>query len=298
MHLSRYRFTSAPECGSIKWVNMSAERVQFGRPSDGTARYVRHYVQREVRLGDISVAIPVLARSSSLVDFEFGDPLEIHSSSTGFSKQAEAAALVGLETYRQNHLMVKGNVEHFAIHFQPLALRHLFGLPVFDLTNCNHAADSVLGSAWSELKQRLGEARSFQERVQLADGFIAVQNSRASARDSIELAANEILRSHGRCRIDALAHHTGFSMRNFQRIFRESVGFSPKLFCRIVRFEAALRSKNAFPHISWTTVAQECGYHDQMHLIHEFRQFSGGTPTELLGETNPIFLPKDGCGPL
>ena len=235
---------------------MSAERVQFGRPSDGTARYVRHYVQREVRLGDISVAIPVLARSSSLVDFEFGDPLEIHSSSTGFSKQAEAAALVGLETYRQNHLMVKGNVEHFAIHFQPLALRHLFGLPVFDLTNCNHAADSVLGSAWSELKQRLGEARSFQERVQLADGFIAVQNSRASARDSIELAANEILRSHGRCRIDALAHHTGFSYSvttEHMEDFAEIAGIEIAIIdadTRLREFKQDLRNNEIYYHLA------------------------------------------------
>jgi hypothetical protein len=36
-----------------------------------TTGHVRHYVQREARLGDISVAIPLQARSSSLVDFEW-----------------------------------------------------------------------------------------------------------------------------------------------------------------------------------------------------------------------------------
>ena len=73
-------------------------------------------------------------------------------------------------------------------------------------------------------------------------------------------------------------------MGNFQRVFLERVGVSPKLFSRIVRFEAALKSKTASPHVSWTTVAQECGFHDQMHLIHDFRQFSGEIPTNVLAD--------------
>jgi AraC-like DNA-binding protein len=29
-------------------------------------------------------------------------------------------------------------------------------------------------------------------------------------------------------------------------------------------------------------VAREFGYHDQMHLVHDFREFSGETPTVVL----------------
>ena len=179
----------------------------------------------------------------------------------------------------QNQLVLSGNFEHFQVHFQPLALSNLFGLPLSDLTNCNYPAHAVLGSAVSLLNQRLGEAHTFQERVQLADKFIASHSSKAPVHDSIELAANEILRHQGRFRIDSLAHYTGFSMRNFQRVFVQRVGVSPKLFSRIVRFETALRCKTAVPNASWTTIAQKCGFHDQMHLIHDFRLFSGGTPT-------------------
>lgn len=247
-------------------------------------RYVRYYVQNEARLGNSSLAIPVFARTCCLLDFELGNPIGVHSSRTGLTQWGNTSALVGPETYVQNQLLLSGNVEHFAIHFKPLALNHLFGLPVLDLTNCNHAAHSVLGSTASQLEQRLGEAHTFQERVQLADTFIAAHSSKAPLHDSIELAANEILRHPGRCRIDSLAHHTGFSMRNFQRVFLERVGVSPKLFSRIVRFEAALKSKTASPHASWMTVAQEWGFHDQMHLIHDFRQFSGETPTNILAD--------------
>ena len=268
---------------------MSTQRTQFGKPSTGAMRYVRYYVQRDVRLGESSIAIPVLARAWCLLDFELGDSIGVRSSRTGLNDRAETAALVGLETYVQNQLLLRGNFEHFQIHFKPLALHHLFGLPVLDLTNCNHSAHGVLGSAVSQLRQRIGEARTFQGRVQLADRFITAHSFKAPVHDSIELAANEILRHAGQCRMDSLAHHTGFSMRNFQRVFQERVGVSPKLYSRIVRFEAALKLKTASPHSSWTAIAQECGFHDQMHLIHDFRLFSGETPTGILTDARPAF---------
>jgi AraC-like DNA-binding protein len=252
-------------------------------------RYVRYYVQRDLRLGNSSLAIPVLARSSCLLDFELGDSIGIHSSRTGLNERAETAAVVGLETYAQNQLLLRGDFEHFQIHFKPLALHHLFGLPVRNLTNCNHPAHAVLGAAVSQLRQQIGGAQTFQERVQLADRFIATHLFGAPVRDAIELAANEIFRHSGRCRVDSLARHTGFSMRNFQRVFSERTGVSPKLFSRIVRFEAALKLKTASPRSSWMTIAQECGFHDQMHLVHDFRQFSGETPTGILVDARPAF---------
>jgi hypothetical protein len=66
-------------------------------------------------------------------------------------------------------LLIRGNIESFAIQFQPAAIHQLFGVPAINITDCDYAAHAVLGSAASELQQRLGNARSFQERVQIAD---------------------------------------------------------------------------------------------------------------------------------
>jgi AraC-like DNA-binding protein len=46
--------------------------------------------------------------------------------------------------------------------------------------------------------------------------------------------------------------------------------------CRFRRADAALRAAPA--EIDWAGLAGECGYYDQSHLIHEFRQFAGETP--------------------
>jgi AraC-like DNA-binding protein len=62
------------------------------------------------------------------------------------------------------------------------------------------------------------------------------------------------------------------------QLFREHVGLTPKLFCRVRRFRAALdRIENGIP-VRWAELAADCGYFDQAHLIRDFRAFAGITP--------------------
>jgi AraC-like DNA-binding protein len=265
---------------------------RFSESSKATKRYVRLYVQREAQLGISTFMHPVPARSAHILDFEFGGPIEIHTSGTDLTRTAETPALVGLQTSQRNQLLIRGNVESFVIFFQPAAIHQLFRLPPGDIVNRDHAAHLVLGAAVSDLHQQLGNAGSFQERVRIADQFISSYGFRAPAPDGIELSANEIMRNRGGCRIDCLAHHAGLSIRNFQRMFRQQIGLSPKLYARIVRFESALKTKVSSPHRSWTTIAHEFGYHDQMHMIHDFQQLSGETPTGILGQMESVFEPQ------
>jgi hypothetical protein len=64
----------------------------------------------------------------------------------------------------------------------------------------------------------------------------------------------------------------------------------PKLFARIARFEAALDTKARSATKSWTEVAHEFGYYDQMHMVHDFGEFTDKTPTETLLQLETVFL--------
>jgi len=227
-----------------------------------------------------------------MLSFQFGGPVQVRLYGSDVARTAESAALIGPQTYQRCQLIVRGNVETFVIVFRASAVHQLFGLPAVETTNRDHAARAVLGSAGSEFREKLGNARTFQERVRIADQFITKQSCRASAASSIELAANEIMRNHGECRIDALVDQTGLSVRSFQRIFKQRIGVSAKLYARIVRFESALKTKAAFPRISWTTVAHRFGYHDHMHMVHDFQQFSGEAPTSLLLNAKAVLAPQ------
>ncbi len=264
----------------------------FSKASKAAARFVQFYMQRETRLGAATLIHPVPARAAHMISFQFGGPVEVRLYGADVTRRAETAALIGPQTHQRCQLIVRGNVETFVIIFWPSAIHQLFGLPAAETTNRDIAAHAVLGAAASELRQKLGNARTFSERTQIADQFITNQSFRARPAECIERAANEILRNHGGCRIDSLAHHTGLSIRSFQRLFQQRIGVSPKFYARIVRFESALRTKAASPQMPWTKVAHQFGYHDHMHMVHDFQQLSGETPTSILVDAQAVFAPQ------
>jgi transcriptional regulator GlxA family with amidase domain len=67
------------------------------------------------------------------------------------------------------------------------------------------------------------------------------------------------------------------SGRQLERRFHQVVGIRPKLLCRILRFRR-LVDATACGTQDWAALALDCGYYDQAHLIHDFREFTGQTP--------------------
>jgi len=194
-----------------------------------------------------------------------------------------------MKTHCRVHLQIHGTLESFVILFQPTGLHCLFSLPMHELTDQNLDAHAVLGAQISRLEQRLGECRTFEQRVQVANEFLLRRALEERGVDGIPAVAKQILLSGGDSRIPILADNAGLSMRQFERKFLQQVGVQPKLFGRIARFEAALSNKACSAQKSWTDVAHEFGYHDQMHMVHDFEEFTGGTPTSVLRQFEILF---------
>jgi len=106
-------------------------------------------------------------------------------------------------------------------------------------------------------------------------------------RDSITVISNIMLHKAGLVSIEKFAYQANMSMRNFERRFSENIGISPKLYCRIIRFNHALELKLKNPKQNWSSIAQECGYFDQMHFIKDFKQFADGSPNTFLNQSPP-----------
>jgi AraC-like DNA-binding protein len=82
--------------------------------------------------------------------------------------------------------------------------------------------------------------------------------------------------------VAAVTDETGLSPKRLIERFKADVGVTPKRFCRILRFQRAVSVAHTRGTVDWTSVALDCGYYDQSHLIHDFREFSGLTPSEYL----------------
>jgi AraC-like DNA-binding protein len=110
-------------------------------------------------------------------------------------------------------------------------------------------------------------------------------------------AGAEILSRSGCVRVSDVARRAGIGIRQLERRFRYEIGISPKLYARIARFEAALRRKAAAPQTTWTDIAHVLGYHDQMHMMHDFGRLSGESPTAIDGQLDMFVQPEVVSGP-
>ena len=254
----------------------------FQIPTTPLRPFIQFYIQVQRSRRDPLVTLPIPARASPMIEFVFGDRFKFRYWGSPDEETVPAASLVGMLTRPHVTLLHHGTFQSFIIMFQAHGLTDLFGLPLSEITNHTYDADAVLGKPVKELEHRLGNCESFQQRGTVANHFFAERLKHAQAVDRLAFAADRILDSSGNLSSAELARQAGIGVRQFQREFSARFGASPKLFSRIVRFQNALDTKARSATKSWTDVAQELGYYDQMHMVHDFREFTGESPTETL----------------
>jgi AraC-like DNA-binding protein len=257
-------------------------RLRCSRPAAGLEHFVRFYVQREIRIRGTPVVHKMAARVCPMIEFSFGDPVNIVDHEAGTEFKCPTSVVLGPQTFRRLDMRLQGDLVSFAIMFQPDGLHRLFSIPMHELTDRGYEAHSVCGTFMSIIRQRLGNLESFEERVDFVDELLWRRSLGSNTSDGISDGASRILCKGGRILIPSLAGTAGLSVRQFERRFIVQVGLRPKLFAKIARFQAALEGKARFTRKTWTDVAHQCGYHDQMHMIHDFSQLTGGTPSEAL----------------
>lgn len=71
----------------------------------------------------------------------------------------------------------------------------------------------------------------------------------------------------------------GLLPKRFVRRFRDQVGLTPKRFSRVRRLQRVLRAVEQSGEVNWAETAAAHGYCDQAHLINDFRELTGITPT-------------------
>jgi AraC-like DNA-binding protein len=83
----------------------------------------------------------------------------------------------------------------------------------------------------------------------------------------------------GAVAIDELRVSAGVSSTHLAQRFKELIGVTPKRLARTYRFTATVFAINPAEPIDWADLASSAGYFDQAHFGHEFREFTGLTPT-------------------
>jgi len=189
------------------------------------------------------------------------------------------ALLVGV----QSEFFVIDTAEQASVigaHFKPGGAFPFFKLPAGEFHNQHLSLDLVWGTDARDLRDRLLEAATPEGKFQIFEECLLAHASKPLLRHpAVSFALNEFGDVR---RAPSIAHVTdqiGLSSRRFIDVFNDQVGLTPKLFCRVRRFQKVLRRIGMGRELNWTRVALDCGYFDQAHFIHDFRAFSGLSPT-------------------
>lgn len=262
------------------------------RPALPLQHLIRYYYQVTDWLPRAILLQPVPARSPSILEFVLGDAYRVHRLERDIVERAPVATLVGAKTHRTVDLHLQGRIDAFTIAFQPGGLTALFGLPADELTNQDFDAESVIGASIGEMGQRLAEFAGFEDRARIADEcLLRALPAQGSATHIARLAAT-IGERNGCVQVADLAARAGLGLRQFERRFVREIGIAPKLYSRIVRFEAALRLRSAGAARQWVDIAHVLGYHDQMHMVHDFRRLAGASPSAIYQHLDMFVKPE------
>ena len=250
--------------------------IKRARPHPLLQPFVHLYVHRQTFAGAGEIVEPVVARLGAMLEFQFATPYEIPVCGTTLSLKCPRIVVVGPVTHRRVQLVIRDHVEALVVLFTPLGFRALFGIPMQRLTDVGVEGDGALGNGVSALYERLGNTVTFSDRTRILDSFLISRLCKSSQPDLVTRAFERLIVS-GQS-VTEVARQSGMSERQLERKALDYMGLSPKMLVRIARFQRAVRIKTQSAS-SWTEVAQSAGYYDQMHMVRDFREFAGDSPS-------------------
>ncbi len=180
-----------------------------------------------------------------------------------------------------------GEIRMLGIRFKPGGLASFTNVPISDLLNILLPAELLLGKSVIDLEMRLSDYSDDDKQVQLLDAILKSRLGNAPADLLVVNQTIDILRNSPEdVSIDTICQQTGWYYKKLERIFLKNIGYTPKHYHKLLRFNKAVRYMRTTNTL--TDVCHVCNYFDQAHFIRDFRLFTGTTPSQFKKEENKI----------
>lgn len=224
----------------------------------------------------------VLPQGSSQIIINLGNSIFRHFEGPDYKKERkyDPIILTGIST---GYIFLDSfsRISTMGVVLKPGAITALFGIPAGEFRDQIVPVQDICETDTTELKQKLDEAAPPEDKLALLREFLAhCLEPSFQPKPAVIYAAGQLDIKNGMLPIAEILDQTGYSHRWFSKIFKETVGITPKRYSRISRFQHTLRMirKSSIP--DWTSFALSCGYYDQSHFIHDFKHFAGLSPGE------------------
>ena len=214
-------------------------------------------------------------------------------SESGRVERVPGAMLAG-PTSRAAVIEFEQGLAHISVTFTPGAAGCFFAPPLDVTRDLQVPLGDVWGQPGAALRERVLEAATPQDALEVVED--ALLEAVAGVPDPLVVAACGAL-SAG-MPVGKVAADLGVLQRTLRRRFAAQIGLGPKRFARVQRLQRVVWDLDGCSVVDWAGVAARFGYADQPHLVEEFGQLVGVTPTEYLRSrvNGPNHLQAPGVG--
>lgn len=188
------------------------------------------------------------------------------------------AVVVGPQVTRME-LTVSHDYTVAVVGFRPGGLFRLLGIPMEEIFDDGFDGLELIGNDINDLVDRCAQFSSLDKINECIENYLLGKLIQVKELLPIDKALNELVRFQGLMPITQVADNACLSLRQFERKCKERLGFSPKVYARLIRFSHAYRLFERSENPNWSEIAYTAGYYDQMHFIKDFKDFAGITPT-------------------
>jgi len=248
-------------------------------PSPALAEHVRNYLVGGFT--SLENHLPALGNSQLVVYFR-GDRPKLHGD---FYAEHATTAFVAGPTMEPRRFLVNPDNEFIGVTFRANGLQHCLGLPadlckeqLVPLENFIPRAEVIA------LIETLHTSKDYREQVQVIERFLlaSISKNRRKVLTLPTLSIPQMLTP-----AQQLAQIFDISTRQLERRFLATYGITLRESRRLTRFNLVLMNLLLQPQRPGllTRISQDCGYTDQAHMIRDFKDFVGDTPSNFLRDS-------------
>jgi len=183
-----------------------------------------------------------------------------------------------------------GRSGFISVCFLPGAAANFFPVAMHEVSDSMINLCDLWKNVATEMEDQVSCAMNNYERVAIIQEYLTRQLEKLKNPDkTVEHWLWQVTFFKGQLTVEDLSRKVNISQRQLGRRFNQTVGLSPKEFSRVTRFIHSLRHLKKYPSLSLTEIAYESGYYDQAHFIHDYKNYAGLTPGELVADASILY---------
>lgn len=255
-------------------------------PNPDLAPFVKCYWTLEVPANPEAPRQRIIPDGCIEMAFILGDDIKRYTSGGTFILQPRAMVLG--QTLEPFYIEPTGYVNTFAIRFYPYGFANFVTTPIEKMANTETPLELLFEvDAARRVHGQIVQAKDARERIAIIEKFLMDRLSDKTVIDQIVKQTVDVLwATKGSAPINAILKNDSAKRRQLERKFAKQIGISPKQLGKVIRLQTALRLLYNRKTDSLTEVAYESEYYDQAHFIRDFKEFTGTSPKEFLGDSS------------